>query len=434
MLDFFRLMNLISLIIVNNNTKLISFAAICEEKFRLASLKGGKLIKKIVNRNIKNPDLLTNEIIVFLKNPKAGTLTFIKSLSKIDNSNLYFKLYSIENNPNLSAKALNINILNHKRLSNLSFKASNFFYLFIDLFKIINIIRITKPSKILCLDIYSFVLLSAINYFKASKFKIVFRIGFNLFAYIRNKKPELYKFFLLKLIRFFINKCDTIITTSHELLTNIEEEFVLNKQIKRFVIYNGIDINKITTSSKKKVVNTHKKKSIILISIGRFEEQKDFLTVVNSFKLLRLVGINVELHLIGDGKNLTEIKNIIYHERIRKIKFYGWKKNIFPALSLGDIFIFSSKYEGFGYVILEAMAVGLAIVSSNTDYGPREILDYGKYGLLYEPRNHQELAKKISYLINNKKTELYKKKALMRSKYFDENSMLKKYIQVLKIN
>lgn len=434
MLDFFRLMNLLSLIITNNKAKLISFTAICEVKFRLTSLKGGKLIKKIVSKNIKNPDLLTNEIIVFLKNPKAGTLTFIKSLSKIDNSNLYFKLYSIENNPTLSAKTLNINILNRKRLSNLSFKTSNFFHLFIDLFKIINIFRVTKPSKILCLDIYTFVLLSAINYFKACKFKIVFRIGFNLFAYISNKKPELYKFFLLKLIGFFINKCDIIITTSHELLTNVEEKFVLNKQIKRFVIYNGIEIGKIITSSKKKVVNTAKKKSIILISIGRFEEQKDFLTVVNSFKLLRLVGINVELHLIGDGKNLTEIKNVIYHEKIRKIKFYNWKKNIFPALSLGDIFIFSSKYEGFGYVILEAMAVGLAIVSSNTDYGPREILDYGKYGLLYEPGNYQELAKKISYLINNKKTELYKKKALVRSKYFDENSMLKKYIQVLKIN
>jgi glycosyltransferase involved in cell wall biosynthesis len=116
----------------------------------------------------------------------------------------------------------------------------------------------------------------------------------------------------------------------------------------------------------------------------------------------------------------------------RKISFLGWVKNISPYLKKSDIFVLSSKREGFGYVLIEAMSQGKPVISTNTPYGPSEILDNGKYGILV-PMGDEEAMKRaiLKLLTDKKKYHYYAKKAFERSEFFSLDKMLRAYKKLI---
>ena len=101
-------------------------------------------------------------------------------------------------------------------------------------------------------------------------------------------------------------------------------------------------------------------------------------------------------------------------------------------LRRSDVFVFSSKREGFGYVLLEAMSQGLPVISSNTPYGPSEILNNGKYGIIVPVGNVALLKKAIlKLLIEDKVYKNYSKKSIERSIFFSKDKMINDYKKVL---
>ena len=106
--------------------------------------------------------------------------------------------------------------------------------------------------------------------------------------------------------------------------------------------------------------------------------------------------IRVKLLIIGSGplkKYLKElIKSLNESDRVSIISF---DKDIYKYYLQSHIFVLTSKWEGFGNVIVETLHCGLEVVSSDCDYGPREILENGKYGYLFK------LTKKIFFKYNS---------------------------------
>ena len=89
----------------------------------------------------------------------------------------------------------------------------------------------------------------------------------------------------------------------------------------------------------------------------------------------------------------------------------GYTESPHKEMEKGSVFVLSSRYEGFGLVLLEAQAKGLACVSFNCKEGPREIIDDGINGFLVEEGNVSELSKKLLRLIKNDNL----RKSFMRS-------------------
>ena len=233
------------------------------------------------------------------------------------------------------------------------------------------------------------------------------------------------KFFILKLIKLFYKKADAIIGISRKLT------YDLSKYIgkKCITIYNPAFDKKIFELSKKKIHLIKNKKTIL--TVGRLELQKDIETLIRAFKLV-IRKIDADLIIIGYGSQLKKLKQMINKLQLQKnIKFLTNIKNPFPYYKIADTFVLSSKFEGFGNVLVEAAMFKINIISSDCNSGPREILLNGKGGELFKVGDHIGLSKKILQSFKLKQYE--KKQKLYKSlKRFSVINNIKNYEKIFK--
>jgi glycosyltransferase involved in cell wall biosynthesis len=129
-----------------------------------------------------------------------------------------------------------------------------------------------------------------------------------------------------------------------------------------------------------------------------FRGSKDQKTLVRAMKWLPEY---YYLLLLGCGNKEQEIKAVTSNSNLdHRVRFLGFRKDIPEIMKACDIYVQSSWWEGFGLVAAEAMAAGLPVVASNVE-GLSEVV--GSSGLLFEPGNPEELAKKISEAFSEKK-------------------------------
>ncbi|PAX48948.1 glycosyltransferase [Brunnivagina elsteri] len=102
------------------------------------------------------------------------------------------------------------------------------------------------------------------------------------------------------------------------------------------------------------------------------------------------------LIILGNGEQYTELNTLIQELRLEKdVAMLGFQENPYAYMSRASVFVLSSAWEGFGNVIVEALAVGTPVVSTNCPNGPAEILANGKYGSLVNVGDSQAMANAI---------------------------------------
>ena len=120
----------------------------------------------------------------------------------------------------------------------------------------------------------------------------------------------------------------------------------------------------------------------VLISAGRFEPQKDQATLLRAFALLQQ-RVPSRLVLLGQGSLQGELEELARELEIReRVLFAGYLENPLPHVKDADLFVLSSRTEGFGNALVEAMACGTPVVSTDCPFGPGEILEGGEHGRL----------------------------------------------------
>lgn len=123
----------------------------------------------------------------------------------------------------------------------------------------------------------------------------------------------------------------------------------------------------------------------VLLGVGRLHRQKDFATLLRAVALLARTR-PVRLVLLGEGEERPALERLAQELGISDcVAFIGFVTNPFAWMASAQLLVLTSKLEGFGNVLAEALAAGLPVVASDIPSGPREILDGGRFGRLVPP-------------------------------------------------
>lgn len=140
-----------------------------------------------------------------------------------------------------------------------------------------------------------------------------------------------------------------------------------------------------------------------IISAGRYMSEKGFDRLLKAWHLINSEYHDWHLYIFGDGNTKPYQQIVDKFQMNETVHLMPATDDIAKEFSKSSIYVMSSRYEGFGLVLAEAMSCGLPCISFDCPYGPREIISDGEDGVLVKDGNIEELAQKIQYLMSDVK-------------------------------
>lgn len=273
--------------------------------------------------------------------------------------------------------------------------------------------------------------------------------------------------------KIYIKRADLVIVNSKGIKIDLIRNFNFPES-KIITIHNPINFEEI---QQRKVELLKEYEPIfnnrVLITVGRLTKPKGHWYLIRVFRVLKEEFSNLKLLILGLGElkdylvDLSKkmgLKTYIWDQGNLlddyDVYFIGFQTNPFKFIARSELFLFPSLWEGFPNALLEAMACGVPIVSSDCKSGPREILapetnfeyqadkpEFAQYGILMPPfeikfkRANEPLEEKekiwvevISKLLKDKELrKFYAKMSIERAKEFDMKIIMKKWETALKI-
>lgn len=316
-----------------------------------------------------------------------------------------------------------------KRIKEVGSKKNNIFY------KIYYNYLLKKEKKICCKAINEyiqkegkydlFVDYDGMAYKYAEKIKIDKKIIWQHTSLNKNKKRTEKR----------LDKYDKVVLLCDDMKIDFIKNFPKLKD-KFFRIYNFLDFDRIKKLEKDENELNLKEKEMLkekyCVSVARLDYPKDFDTLLKAFEILKNKGIKEKLYIIGEGEQRERIENQIKEKELESVVYLlGRRNNPYVWIKNADLFVHSSKREGFPAVLLEALLCEKMIISSDCMTGPKEILENGKDGELFKVGDSIELSDLLEkYIINPELKEKYIENSKIRIQDFEKQKILKEYEKI----
>ncbi len=170
----------------------------------------------------------------------------------------------------------------------------------------------------------------------------------------------------------------------------------------------------------------------VILAVGRLHVAKDFPTLFRAFTLVRKE-INARLLILGDGDKRQELEALAKDLGITQdLDMPGFVENPYTYMKRASVFVLSSQWEGLPTVLVEAMACGCPVVSTDCPSGPSEILENGKYGLLVPPKNPEKLAEAILKVLKDEElAQSLREKGKLRAQDFTVDKAVEEYVRLV---
>ena len=224
----------------------------------------------------------------------------------------------------------------------------------------------------------------------------------------------------------FYNNYNKIICQSDDMMNDLVENFKIKKD-KLIKINNPVDFSFI----EEKLENATKPESYRegyknIVAIGNLSSRKGFDNLLKVFEKLKKH--NVFLHILGDGRDKELLHQMKDNLELENVIFHGVQKNPYPFLKFADLFVLSSRYEGFPNVLLEAGACGTYALANNCKGGIHEIIQPKINGEISDIENHEVFAAKIVEILE----QIHDSEAIKNSiqSRFSKEIILEKYFEV----
>jgi glycosyltransferase involved in cell wall biosynthesis len=242
-------------------------------------------------------------------------------------------------------------------------------------------------------------------------------------------EAKLYLGLIKQLVKRFYPLADAVVARSK----GVAEDLVQNMKVPRervHVIYNPTD-PEIEAKAQEPFEHPWFKNSKIpvILCVARLAPEKDLPTLIRAFSVVRKER-PAKLAILGEGSERAKLEALVKELGLEgDVWMPGFVDNPFKFMKRATVFALSSKFEGFGMVIAEALAVGTPVVSTDCPSGPAEILGGGKWGKLVPVGDCEKLAEAILETIEN---PLDRDALKLRGKDFSVEQVGEKWLGLLR--
>lgn len=212
----------------------------------------------------------------------------------------------------------------------------------------------------------------------------------------QHKRTPLKKKIEHLLLTWLYPKADRIIAVSHGVAADFADYIGIHPdRIK--VIYNPVITSQLLSEATMNVDHPFFEpgRPPVILGVGRLSEAKNFPSLIEAFALVRK-HIPARLLIVGEGEQRATLERLIDSLGLAaEVSLPGFVSSPFPYMRRASVFVLSSLWEGLPAVLIEALACGAPVVSTDCQSGPSEILDHGKYGHLVPVNDVAALAAAI---------------------------------------
>jgi glycosyltransferase involved in cell wall biosynthesis len=247
----------------------------------------------------------------------------------------------------------------------------------------------------------------------------------------RNIKPPIKNIFARLLFHFIYPLADTIISVSGGAADDLAR-FAWLSRSRIQVVYNPIISQELIAKSAQPLDDPwfYPGHPPVILAVGRLSPAKDYPTLLNAFAILRQK-VAANLLILGEGSLRKKLEVMIHElELTDSVRLPGLIMNPFPYMSNADVFVLSSVWEGLPGTLIQAMACGCPVISTDCPSGPSETLGGGRYGTLVPPGKPVMLAEAIIHSLENEPPHIPDEWL----QQFTTRVAVQKYIDALQIN
>lgn len=287
-------------------------------------------------------------------------------------------------------------------------------------------LRREKPDAILSAMNYVNIITVIAQIISGSNTKVVLSEHGNLTESKKNL-GHIKSLIITSLMRWAYTKPHAIVAVSDGVGDALVNELKIDRS-KITTIYNPIFSENLIERSTELVSHSwlNENSTPLILAVGRLTPQKDFATLIHAFKKV-IKKKDCNLIILGEGRLRPELEELVKDLDLQdNVQLPGFVNNPYAWMSSADLFVLSSIHEGFGNVIVEAMACGTPVVSTDCNSGPSEILEDGRWGELVPPGNIELLAKAIIKSLNTPN----KKDLKNRAAFFSVDNAVNKYFKI----
>jgi glycosyltransferase involved in cell wall biosynthesis len=182
------------------------------------------------------------------------------------------------------------------------------------------------------------------------------------------------------------------------------------------LIYYAVDVERFETASPAADINLQN--NFVIGTVARLTKQKSLHTLIRAFSEFKKKVPEAKLVIVGIGELEQELRKLTEDLKVAESIVWAGKRSDIPSvMKTFDVFALTSVYEGFGLVLLEAMAAGIPVIASNVSAIP-EVLDCGNCGILFKAQDERDLCHALLQMQNRETREKFEKAGLLRVKSF----------------